>query len=680
MSKENKKPNALIHASSPYLLQHAYNPVEWNEWDPGILKKAKTENKLLIISIGYAACHWCHVMEHESFEKEEVADWMNNFYYNIKVDREERPDIDAVYMNAAQLTTGRGGWPLNVIALPDGRPVFAGTYFPKENWIRILEHFAGAWKKNEAELIEVAGKIEEGLQIMETEHLGKTSGEEIKKKDVDRIVENIYSQLDLEKGGLDKAPKFPMPCIFDFLLNFNYYEKDEKIKQAVHSTLVNMMEGGIYDQVAGGFARYSVDEYWFAPHFEKMLYDNGQLISLYSKAYALTGVEAYKKIADETIDWIHREMTDANTGSFYSSLDADSEGVEGKFYCFTKEEIEKYVTWHPQVICDYYSVKPEGNWEHSNILYIGSTISELCNKYGLERKMVESIIDTAKEQLYNARKNRIRPGLDDKCVTAWNAITVTGFLRAFQFNENYFALAKAGMAFDFLTKKLRQENGLYFRIYKNNKVSIPGFLDDQAFMIEMFIEMYRTHGNEKDLLQAKELLEKVMQYYFDKETSSFFYVASHQDQPVIKTREITDNVIPASNSVMASNLYFLGHYFAEEEWISLSKKMCSNVQPKAIKFGPYFSKWADVMLAHSVGRIEVAVVGEKIESLAALQKIPGLILMQKREEKTSIPLLSDKPLSESTQFYICKDKTCGLPINTMEEALSEIQKMLDPQK
>ncbi len=674
----NKKPNSLIHASSPYLLQHAYNPVEWNEWNPEILKKAKSENKLLIISIGYAACHWCHVMEHESFEKEEVAEWMNNFYYTIKVDREERPDIDAVYMNAAQLTTGRGGWPLNVIALPDGRPVFAGTYFQKENWIRILEHFAGAWKKNEDELIEVAKKIEEGLQIMESEHIGKDSNEEngVKKEDVDRIVETIYSQLDIEKGGLDKAPKFPMPCIFDFLLNFNYYQKDEKIKQAVHSTLINMMEGGIYDQVVGGFARYSVDEYWFAPHFEKMLYDNGQLISLYSKAFALTGVEAYKKIADETIDWLHQEMTDDKTGSFYSSLDADSEGVEGKFYCFTKKEIETYVTYRPDVICDYYSIKPEGNWEHSNILYIGMTISELSTQYNLEKKMVISIIDTAKEQLHNARKNRIRPGLDDKCITAWNAMTVTGFLRAYQFNENYFALAKASVAFDFLTKKLKQENGLYYRVYKNDKVSIPGFLDDQAFMIEMFIEMYRTHGNEKDLLQAKELLEKVMDYYFDGETSSFFYVASDQEQPVIRTKEITDNVVPASNSVMAYNLYLLGHYFENEAWISISKKMCSSVLPKAGKYGPYYSKWADVMLAHSVGRIEVAVVGKKVEGLSALQKIPGLILMRKTEDKTSVPLLSDKAVGEAMQIYICRDKTCGLPVNTIEAALLEIDQFI----
>lgn len=678
MSNPANKPNSLIHASSPYLLQHAYNPVEWNEWTEELVKKAESENSLMIVSIGYAACHWCHVMEHESFEMEEVAEWMNNFYINIKVDREERPDIDAVYMNAAQLTTGRGGWPLNVITLPDGRPIFAGTYFPKDHWIKILQHFAGAWKKNPEELIEVAGKIEEGLNIMENEHLPKPNVEE-KEFAIDivtSIAENIYGKLDLQKGGLDKSPKFPMPCVFDFLLNYNYFQKDEKVKQAIHATLINMLEGGIYDQVGGGFARYSVDEYWFVPHFEKMMYDNGQLISLYSKAYALTGVESYKIISDEIIDWIHQEMTDTKTGLFYSSLDADSEGVEGKFYCFTKEEIEKYVSYRPDIICDYYSVKPEGNWEHSNILYIGMTIAELCSRYNMDGDMITSIIDVAKGQLKEARKHRIRPGLDDKCITAWNAMTITGFLRACKFNENYFALANAQKAFDSLISKLVQDNGLYYRIYKNGRASIPGFLDDQAFMIEMLIEMYRTHGDEKNLLQAKALLEKVMQYYFDKEASSFFYAASDQHQPVIRTREITDNVIPASNSVMAYNLYLLGHYFENENWIQLSRKMCNAVLEKAVQFGPYFSKWADVMLAHSSSRIEVAVVGKEVEGLSAFRKIPGIILMYKREESSALPLLSDKPLGESMQIYICRDKTCELPVNKVETALQEIDRLI----
>lgn len=671
-----KKSNSLINASSPYLLQHAYNPVEWNEWNSEILKKSKSENKLLIISIGYAACHWCHVMEHESFENEEVAEWMNNFYINIKVDREERPDIDAVYMNAAQLTTGRGGWPLNVIALPDGRPVFAGTYFPKDSWIKILHHFATAWKKKPEELIEVAIKIQEGLNLMEDQHFPKNTEitSLLDHNITERIVENIFGQLDLAKGGLDKAPKFPMPCIFDFLLNTFYFSKNEKIMNAIHATLTNMMRGGIYDHVGGGFARYSTDAYWFVPHFEKMMYDNSQLVSLYSKAYALTGVEDYKKIADEIIDWIHKEMTNIHSHLFYSSLDADSEGAEGKFYCFTKAEINSIVSYRPDIFCAYYSIKDEGNWEHSNILCIGKTIPEMISAYSITKEMLLSIIDTGKEQLYIARKERIRPGLDNKCITVWNAMTITSFLRAFQFHENYFALANAQEAQNFLLEKLRMPNGLFYRNYTNEKASIPGFLDDQAFIIEMLIELYRTHWDEKYLLEAKNLLEKVMDHFFDSNNDSFYFTGKNHEQPVVRTKEIMDNVVPSSNSVMANNLFILGHYFYNDEWINISKNICIVLKDQALKYGPYFSNWANVMLAHCYGGFEIAITGPATSNdLKELYKIPGAILMRKSEKDTIIPLLKDKPLTDELQIYLCKDKTCNLPVNNVGEVIKEIQ-------
>jgi uncharacterized protein YyaL (SSP411 family) len=674
MLEKNKNPNALIHASSPYLLQHAYNPVEWNEWSADLLKKSQAENTLLIISIGYAACHWCHVMEHESFEKEEVAEWMNQFYVNIKVDREERPDIDAVYMNAAQLTTGRGGWPLNVIALPDGKPIFAGTYFPKDHWIKILEHFAAAWKKNPQELIEVAQKIEEGLQLMESEYFPKLQGEssQLTSDLPEKIAANIYAQLDLEKGGLDKAPKFPMPCIFDFLLNYNHYKKDEKIKNAIHATLVNMMEGGIYDQVGGGFARYSVDEYWFVPHFEKMMYDNGQLIALYSKAYAFTGIEAYQKISTETIRWIYQEMTNEE-GLFYSSLDADSEGVEGKFYCFTQQEIHAIVKERPDIFCEYFSIEEEGNWEHSNILYVGKLIRELSEKHQIDPEQVKAIIEIGKEELHIYRETRIRPGLDDKCITAWNALTITGMLKAFQFSDDHFALAIAKRALDFIMQNMKQDNGLFFRNYKNKKATIPGFLDDQALLIEALTEAYRVTWDESLLLEAKQLLEKTIEHYWDEKTGSFFYAGKEQEQPVLRTKEIMDNVIPSSNSIMAYNLYILGHYFEQDEWITMSSRLCITIQDQAVKYGPYFSNWANAMLAHTHGGAEVAIIGETgPEELRALYKIPGIILMKKTGTNTQIPLLAGKPLSGSLQIYICRNKSCGLPVNNIKEAIQQI--------
>lgn len=676
----SKTPNALIHASSPYLLQHAYNPVEWNEWNETQLKKAQKENKLLVISVGYAACHWCHVMEHESFEDIEVAEWMNSFYINIKVDREERPDIDTVYMNAAQLTTGRGGWPLNVIALPDGRPVFAGTYFPKHNWIKILEHFAGNWKKNPDELIEVAKKIEEGLSSMEETHFSKNKneGEELATEVPKLIAENIFSQLDLEKGGLDKAPKFPMPCIFDFLLNYNYFEKDEKIKNAIHATLINMLQGGIYDQAGGGFARYSVDEYWFVPHFEKMMYDNGQLISLYTKAYALTGVKEYRRIVNETIEWITREMT-SKEPLFYSSLDADSEGVEGKFYCFTQQEIYQYVELHPEVFCEYFSIEENGNWEHTNILYVGTTVSELSKKYSLSEDSVKNIISQGKKALMKVREGRIRPGLDDKALTSWNAITITGIEKAFQLTEHHHGHSFAKDSLDFILKNMKQPNGLLYRNYKNGKASIPGFLDDQVFMVEALVEMYRSTFEEKYLLEAKKIMELCIEHYYDKNTHAFFYTTKDQEQPVLRTKEVMDNVIPSANSAMANMLVILGSYFYQEEWILLSKKLCLNIKDKAIKYGPYFSHWANAMLLHTKGMVEVAITGEMNNTLVDLYRIPGIILMKKTEPDTVIPLLKDKPLSSAMQIYICKGKTCGLPLNTVEEALQEIERLVETQ-
>jgi len=678
MIPSSLKPNALIHASSPYLLQHAYNPVEWNEWAPEQLEQAATENKLLVISIGYAACHWCHVMEHESFEKVEVAEWMNNFYINIKVDREERPDIDAVYMNAAQLTTGRGGWPLNVIALPNGRPVFAGTYFPKDRWIKILEHFAGAWKKNPQELIEVAGKIEEGLNQMENEYLPQINNN-INALDFHltrTLAENIYSKLDLEKGGLDKAPKFPMPCIFDFLLHYNFYKKDERIKMAIHATLINMMEGGIYDQVGGGFARYSVDEYWFVPHFEKMMYDNAQLISLYSKAYAYTGVIDYIRISSENIQRINREMLNEH-GLFYSSLDADSEGIEGKFYCFTQKEIQQIVTDHAEIFCDYFSIKEEGNWEHSNILYVGKTITEICENYDLTHKQAKRIIEVGKNQLLKAKESRIRPGLDDKCLTAWNALTITGMLQAYQFTENHFAFTLAQKAVDFLREKLLQKNGLYYRNFKNNKASIPGFLDDQIFMVQALIEMYKVSWEESYLLDAKRLMEKIIESYYDPSTNTFFYTGISQNQPVLRTKEMMDNVIPSSNSVASQMLYQLGHYFADDRWLEMSLMLCLIVQDPAKKHAPYYSNWGNTILSHTHAGIEVAIIGElELKDLLKFYKIPGLILMKKNTENSKIPLLQDKPHNGALAIYLCQNKTCGLPINSVEEALQKIRELL----
>ncbi len=371
--------NKLANETSPYLLQHANNPVDWFPWGNEALDKAKSEKKLLIISIGYAACHWCHVMEHESFEDTSVAQVMNDFYVSIKVDREERPDVDQIYMDAAHLITGRGGWPLNVIALPDGRPVFAGTYFRKNDWTKILLYFKDLYQKEPETFDQEAGKLTQAIKGMKLPGIGENTSS-FTKEELEESVRKIISYIDFTNGGTKGAPKFPMPNIYQFLMNYHFHTKDPKAIEAIKVTLDNMANGGIYDHLGGGFARYSTDDIWKVPHFEKMLYDNAELVSLYSNAYKVTGNELYKKIVYETLEFIEREMTD-ESGGFYSSLDADSEGKEGKYYVWTKNEIDNLLGEKSELFCDYYSVTQIGNWEGNNILFINQKKEDLLKKY-----------------------------------------------------------------------------------------------------------------------------------------------------------------------------------------------------------------------------------------------------------------------------------------------------------
>lgn len=666
-------PNSLIHASSPYLLQHANNPVDWLEWNQEVIENAKQRNKLIIISIGYAACHWCHVMEHESFESNEVADVMNQFFISVKVDREERPDIDAVYMNACQLTTGRGGWPLNVIALPNGKPIFAGTYFPKQHWIQLLFHFQKLWKENPEQCIDVASRIEDGLNQMENEFAKFSSKEE--HFAIDKITNSIIDYIDFKHGGLDKAPKFPMPIIYQYLLNhYLHFHSDASLK-AIHTTLINMMEGGIYDQVGGGFARYSVDEFWFVPHFEKMLYDNSQLISLYARVYAITGIADYKKIAKECIQFTKEELLDSS-GLYYSSLDADSEGVEGKYYCWSIEEINQLVSYRSDIVIDYYFIQNKGNWEHTNILYIKYTFKELATKYNLPEEEIEKIILDAKSVLKKYRKSRIKPGLDDKCITSWNAMMLKALIDYYKISFDSQILEEVIKMMQFMDSKLIDENGLYYRNYKNEKVSITGFLDDQMIMIDAKIHLYQITFEESYLLDAKDLMEKCVRHFFDSDTNMFFYTTTYQLQPVLRTKEINDNVIASSNSIAAMNLYYLGHYFDHDNWINLSKKMCQAIHSLALKSGPYFSHWTKVMLAHQKSGIQIAVCGDlKPEEWARLYKNDTYIIM-KYKENSIVPLLFEKGHSVNLNIYVCQDKSCSLPINSFVELEKHLDSIL----
>jgi len=520
---KHKYTNHLINESSPYLLQHAHNPVDWYPWGEEALKKAKDENKILLISIGYAACHWCHVMEHESFENEEVAKLMNEYFVPIKVDREERPDIDQIYMSAVQLMTGSGGWPLNCFALPDGRPFYGGTYFPKQNWLTILQKVYDEYKTNPAKVEEFANKLTTGVKQSELISYN-SQAPAFSISLLDETVEKWANNFDNKEGGPNRAPKFPIPNNYHFLLRYYYHKQDQEILDHVLLTLNKMAFGGIYDQLGGGFARYSTDKVWKAPHFEKMLYDNGQLVSLYSEAYQLTKDPLYKQIVYETIEFIQRELTSPEFG-FYSSLDADSEGEEGKFYVWTRNELEEILGDDESLFSEYYNVTYNGNWEHyNNILLRKKTDKQFADKHKISVKELRQKLTSAKEAVFKVRSKRIRPGLDDKILTEWNALMLKGYVDAYRaFNDDKFLKIALKNA-KFIVENMMDGSRLD-RNFKNGKSTINGYLSDYSFTIEAFIALYEATFDEAWLMKAKELMDYAIKHFYDAGSNMFYFTS-----------------------------------------------------------------------------------------------------------------------------------------------------------
>ncbi|WP_109829420.1 thioredoxin domain-containing protein [Reichenbachiella versicolor] len=675
MDKKNQYTNSLINESSPYLLQHAHNPVDWKPWGDKALKQAKKEDKLIIISIGYAACHWCHVMEHESFEDTLVAKKMNNSYVSIKIDREERPDIDQIYMDAAQLMTGRGGWPLNVISLPDGRPIFAGTYFPKEDWKKILDYFADIREKDPQKVEEQAEGIMRGLQQMEVPSLS-SSTLEFSDKELKVIAQTAIESIDLQYGGRKGSPKFPMPSVQELLLTSNYFYEDSKTQKALKTTLDRMADGGIYDHLGGGFARYSTDDQWIVPHFEKMLYDNGQLISLYSHAFQAFGDYKYEQTVRETISFCQRELLD-ESGGFYSSLDADSDGEEGKFYVWSKKEIDELLSEEEAlVIKKYYGITKSGNFEGHNILVRSTDIETLAKSEKMSTDQLSSILISAKSKLIDHRSNRIRPGLDDKVLTSWNGLMLIGLTDAYEafLDENY--KLQAIQTGNFIRKNQLNKDGRLWRNYKNGKSSINAFLDDYAFTILGFISLYQITFDEEWLFNAKKMLDYVHQHFFD-EASSMYHYTSDIDQKLISRKmELSDNVIPASNSAIAEANFLIGTIFYDEPKVVIAKQMVANSLQNIRAYPNYYSNWARLYLLIGKPFAEVAIMGKAFEEKKKeLSKpfIPNKVLMGGKKE-SSLELLKGKLLAETTMIFVCENKSCQMPTEKVEVALKQIRK------
>ncbi|GGX13875.1 thioredoxin domain-containing protein [Aquimarina muelleri] len=671
--------NDLIHETSPYLLQHAHNPVNWKPWNEKTLKQAKEENKLIIVSIGYAACHWCHVMEHESFEDTLVAKTMNSNYINIKVDREERPDIDQVYMNAVQLMTGSGGWPLNMITLPDGRPVWGGTYFKKEDWLNVLKQITELREKQPEKLIEYAEKLEQGIKAVDLIEVN-TDTINFNTDFIASSVKEWSTNFDHKEGGTKRVPKFMMPNNYQFLLRYGYQAKDEKILNFVKNTLTKISYGGVYDHVGGGFSRYSTDEKWHVPHFEKMLYDNAQLVTLYSDAFLLTKDPWFKDVVYETLEFISRELTNPE-GAFYSSLDADSKNIndeleEGTFYIWKKEELKKLLNEDYTLFSDYYNINSYGLWEKDNYVLIKKESDpKFAKKHKIDLKKLHQKVEHWKSLLRKERENRSKPRLDDKTLTSWNALMLKGYLDAYRvFGEQKFLNAALKNANFIKNTQLNKDSSL-FHNYKNGKSTINGYLEDYAIVIEAFITLYQNTFDPEWLEISKQLTEYTLAHFFNTDKNIFYFTSDQDPELITRTIEYNDNVIPASNSIMAKNLFLLSHYFDKSNYREISKKMLHNIQPQINSYASGYSNWLDLMLNFSFDYYELAITGEDAKiKLKEINEtyIPNKLVAGDTTESESA-LLKSRFVEGKTLIYLCVNNACKYPVENTDEIIQLLE-------
>ncbi len=698
-----RPPNQLIHETSPYLLQHAHNPVNWYPWGEEALQKAREEKKPILVSIGYAACHWCHVMERESFENEETAAFMNEHFINIKIDREERPDLDHIYMDAVQAMTGSGGWPLNVFLTPDRKPFYGGTYFPpkraynRPSWMETLDAVVQAFQERRHEIEAQAENLTAHLLQSNTFGIQKLAGKELfNDAKQDELFQNIMKQADREWGGFGRAPKFPQTGTIQFLLRYSYINQitqtvstgsitpplrrergsggEASLQQALLS-LDKMIGGGIYDQLGGGFARYSTDTEWLAPHFEKMLYDNALLVSVLSEAYQLTGKERYRQVIEETMEFVEREMMHPGRG-FYSAIDADSEGLEGKFYVWQLEEVKGLLGEQAEVFCGYYDITEKGNWEHSNILRVKKPTEEFAAEKGMDADILNKILEEGKRQLMRARDKRVRPQLDDKIILGWNALMNTACSKAFAATgkERYRQLALENM--DFLVSAFRTEKGFH-HTWKEGKAKFPAFLDDLAFLTEALVNLQEISEGTRWIDLAKQITGTVLQDFAEEDTGFFFYTPSGQQDVIVRKKEVYDGAIPSGNTVMAGNLYRLGILLDKPGWKTQAIEIVGALGNAIVRYPTSFSYWACLMQEMTAGTNEIAVVGKGFGAVRddiLRNYLPHRVLMGAETGDPGYPLLAGRLMPGKVSVHLCRNYTCRLPVFSANELISLINK------
>ena len=677
---EHKHTNRLIDETSPYLIQHAHNPVDWYPWGEEAFQKAKNENRPILLSIGYSACHWCHVMERESFENDTIAGLMNALFVNIKVDREERPDLDEIYMNAVQMLTGRGGWPMTVFLTPEGKPFYGGTYFPPEDrygvpgFPKILQGVANAYREKPQD---VERSVEQILAALQRMSLSTESQQPFSPDIIGQSAEQLAQAYDTDHGGLGKAPKFPNVGVYELFLRHYHHSKGSRFLEMVTHTLTKMAQGGIYDHLGGGFHRYSVDEKWLVPHFEKMLYDNAQLVRIYAQVYSVTGEPLFKQVVEETMSYLMREMLHTE-GGFYSTQDADSEGEEGKFFVWTEEEISQILGEEAsEIFCRIYDVSEEGNFEEKNILHPILTLEQASKLFRRDLREIESLVADAKAKLFQEREKRIKPFRDEKILTSWNGLMLSGLAEAIKIARQPAYLDVANRTVDFIFTKLFRD-GRLLHTYKSGTGKILGYLDDYAFLAAGLLDLFEATLNRAHLDRAVELAEIMLHEFWDEAGGGFFYTGRSHERLIAQSKPIFDGSIPSGNAVATQVLLRLYHYTGKEDSLTCAERVL-RAYYKAMENQPfgfahmlaaldfYLQKPKEVVLVGDKKDPETAELLTKIHSLYLPNMTLQLASPDDSLEKVSSLLAGKKQFDGKPTVYVCHNFTCSRPVVEWDE-------------
>ena len=679
-------PNRLAEETSPYLIQHAFNPVDWFPWGPEAFSRAKLEDKPILLSVGYSACHWCHVMERESFEDPAIANLMNDNFVCIKVDREERPDVDSIYMSAVQAITGQGGWPMTVFLTPNGEPFYGGTYFPPEDrgglpaFPRVLEALSQTYREKREEISLTTDKLLEQMRRV-TDINGEFST--INLDVMDRAVNLIGTQFDEKFGGFGLQPKFPQPMVYEFLLRHYLRTGDNKTLEIVETTLDHMAMGGIYDQLGGGFHRYSTDTFWLVPHFEKMLYDNALLARLYIHAYQVTEKPLYRQIAEETLDYVLAEMTDPS-GGFYSAQDADSEGEEGKFFVWRPEKILEVLGKHDGEIANrYFGVTIEGNFDGMSILNVKVPLAEFAAKEGITEDDLIELLNRVKSRLRNVREQRIRPGLDDKVLTSWNALMMGAFAEAGRVLDRTDYIEAAENCGDLLLSKLRTDDGRLLRTYKNGESKLKGYLEDYAFLVNALLLLHEATFESRWLCEAIELGNDLVDLFWDDNDGQFYDTGIDHEELVLRPRAIQDNAIPSGNSMATEVLLKLAIVTGDAELERRSITAIRSTIPMISQFPISFGHWLCSLDFCLASVKEIAVIGDarSIDTKTLTAEVfrnylPNKVLVSRNVDDEAIrglPLLSERvQVGNRPTAYVCHNYACEIPVNQPDELARQL--------